>query len=257
MSNSSPGLVQGFLNLEPKVVYGRYAYYYGWIQSYDLSGTNIDCFSSLGKGDSYSPSFALSAANTSTNGYACRGPASIGEAGQELQFPSVDTAGVRIRRDVYVDPDGRFARSYDEFENTSNVPISYEVQVSVQAATYYTQLTETVALSAVQGRYLAVGLSGLGLAASSVFCSASPTANCPTAAADSSILNGLVPLTWTIIIPAGEKRALVNYVVLRDSSNASEVVPMSDALVAGSAANMFVGLSSEERARVVNFVATP
>jgi hypothetical protein len=225
------------VNLAPVVVYTQGGYYYGWGSSYTLGNLQIHCLGEVGEGSSYNPIFALGPANFP--GYLCNSPAGLSAGGRQLDFPAMIYADSKISRKIFVEPNDRFARVYDEFENTTAATITLNVAVSTRLSG-----TELASLASTQGRYRAVDYSGSN-AASMVFCGASPQTGCPaTTSSDAE------SVAWTITLAPGEKRAVINYVVKAADSR-------SNALAAGIEPNMFDALSADERARVINFTISP
>jgi Carboxypeptidase regulatory-like domain len=257
VTGNSPAVVSGkttattvtgqetIINLAPVVVFTQYAYYYGWRSSYSLGNLQIHCRAEVGEGDYYQPTFALSEANY--HGYECTSPVALSFGGRQLEFPAITYPDSKIRRKIYVEPNDRFARVYDEFENTTASPITLNVAIGAQLGG-----TELASVASTQGRYWTVDYSGPN-SASMVFCGVAPQTGCPATTSAS----GSKSLSWNITLAPGEKRAIINYVVKAADSQSTQLIARSSALAAGTEPNMFDALSANERARVVNFTITP
>jgi hypothetical protein len=176
-------------------------------------------------------------------------------AGREFGFSAQSFAdGLRAVRRLWVPAAGGYARWFDQTTNEGSEPVEVNLVYAGQYPSWGLLLpvapTDTGGRYAVQAPSDPGGLYSPGVAGS-VF--AGVGALTPT---ETSVLpdNAYYQWSWTITLPPGATRAFLHYAVSRAANEVAAVQTQAEALSQGTEPGMFDGLSSEERAAVINFV---
>ncbi|MGE3957098.1 MAG: Ig-like domain-containing protein [Vicinamibacterales bacterium] len=169
-----------------------------------------------------------------------------------LAVPSAP--GVQMVRRLTVPQAGRFLRYYDLFTNTGSVPRTF--QVSLWTTPNLSQVVEADVTPSVSnsGYFVNADANGQALSFASVY--AGPDA--PVAVdRQFSIDQTVVQPTATLTLAPGESAALLHYVVLAAPTGAGDAIVTAEGLGALTDPDALTGLTTTDRAIIVNFRLTP
>lgn len=230
---------------------------------YVLSGTDtgrydISCTGALTDGgfagvrDSYDTAYQLSVGG---NQYPCVSSAPVSLSGREVNFPqqTVLSGALTLSRSVYVPAAGGFARYLDSIRNNSNETITVPVQIMANLGS--DSATQIMVSPNTNGnRYAVTRDGGSDPTLAHVFggIGGAAATDLQFIAARDDIRYG-----WTLSVPPGETRSILHFAVQRARGDVPNTMMAATLLESGAQSGMFDGLSSQERASIVNFVVSP
>jgi hypothetical protein len=174
--------------------------------------------------------------------------------GRQIVYGPIRMGGLEVTRKVFVPADGRYVRYVEILDNAAEVsfpagPIAIDVSL---ASTFVDPLTLVEPAASTGNRYF---IAEGGNAGSHVVAGVIGGAGASTAAAVSAqALGGVTHTRYAVTVPEGEARILVHFIVLRAAGDHAGAEAQAQDLANLLDADMLVGLTPAERARIVNFV---
>ncbi|MBS1818371.1 MAG: carboxypeptidase regulatory-like domain-containing protein [Acidobacteria bacterium] len=205
---------------------------------------------SLLHGDPLSKDGALS---TGTTAICCAFTSTDTGAGWLFSpVPVPSTVGVVMTRRMAITEGGGAMRYYDVYTNTS----TFTQQVPVTMVTMPNRSTATVLDMPVSpttgGYFVRADPQGDALTFASIYAGAATTQPFDVVISDNP---DTIAVTTMLQLAPGQRAALLHYVLLRSPEEGAGAVTAADALASLSDSSALVGLTSEERALIVNFNA--
>jgi hypothetical protein len=185
-----------------------------------------------------------------------QGAAQLEAGGRQLAYGPIPISGVSATRKVFVPSAGGFARYLDTVTNPTNAPVTLDVQIESRFGGAVHLVVDPVAT----GNTYAVTLADASLQALStivrpalahVFGGAGATV--PVSGVTFQQLLGTSAYRWTVTIPAAGSVTLMHFVVQRDATTPMAADAQAQALANLTDPNALAGMTTEEKALVVNF----
>ncbi len=270
LSNSSgfaTGQVAANQNSTINVVFGQgFAFFRPGFFNFNLDGTNgfrfdIDCDGetdsggridgTLGGGYAGIEILELNGRNFDES-FPCISGAQTDVGGREIVMGPAGLGGLVATRKIFSPTSGAFARYLDVISNPTQeaLPASIVMQSFLAAGTNTSIL---VPPSTTAGTYAITGFNNSCCMPLLGFVFAGPSA--PVSAGDFKFLDGNSPVTYDVnfTVPPGESVMFMHFDIQRDTADQAGVQQQAQALANGSDPDEFIGMSDDDKARVINF----
>jgi hypothetical protein len=177
-------------------------------------------------------------------------------AGQQAVYGPFGMSGVTILRKLFVPSGGRFARYLDMITNPTTAPVTIDVQVESALDGANSVVVDPATTGNTYAVTLADASTGAGLVATRpslghVFGSLG--AAMPVNTVSFQRLTGTSYYRWTVTIAPGQSMTFMHFAFARDPNDLAGADTQGRALADLSDPNALIGMTADERARVVNF----
>ena len=222
----------------------------------DTSRYDVNCAGGLGDGgftghgDAYDGAYNLTVGAT---GFPCGTTAELKNGARELLLGPNLISKLNVTRRILVPVAGKYARYLETFTNPTTSPVTAVVLViSNLGSDGGTRMPVTPASTG--GRYAVTTDSGSDPALGHVFGSAGAELN---ATSSFNTPGDNAQYSWTVTLAPGASMSLLHFAIQRAPLDVNAVTQQAEALSNMTEADMFLGLSADDKSKIKNFKVNP